>query len=243
MTFPLVAPLGTLAVILVFVQAEVVAACPLNVTVPVVVVKLFPAMVTELPGSALEGVKPLMVGAGGTVKTTPGLATPPAATATTFPVVAPVGTVAVMLLVVQLVIDVAGVPLNFTALPVPWVLKFAPAIVIEEPIAPVLGVRLVMLGADVTVNVGPAGLETPPSAVTTTDPVVAPAGTTAVMLLVVQLVIDVAGVPLNFTALPVPCVLKFVPIIVTDESTAPVFGVKLVMLGADVTVNVGPAGL
>jgi hypothetical protein len=242
MTFPLVAPLGTLAVILVFVQTEVVAACPLNVTVPVVVVKLFPAMVTELPGSALEGVKPLMVGAGGTVKATPGLATPPDATATTFPVVAPIGTVAVMLLVVQVVMG-AVTPLNVTMLPADWVLKFAPEIVIEEPIAPVLGVRLVMLGADVTVNVGPAGLETPPAAVTTTDPVVAPAGTMAVMLLVVQLVIDVAGVPLNFTALPVPWVLKFVPVIVTDESTAPVFGVKLVMLGADVTVNVGPVVL
>src|SRR5436309_8165783 len=80
MTFPLVAPFGTMAVILVFVQAEVVAACPLNVTVPVVVVKFVPAMVTELPGSPLEGVKLLMAGAGRTVKATPALSTPPDAT-------------------------------------------------------------------------------------------------------------------------------------------------------------------
>ena len=83
-------------------------------------------------------------------------------------------------------------------------MTFVPAIVTDESTAPELGVRLVMLGADVTVNVVPAGLETPPAAVTTTDPVVAPAGTTAVMLLVVQLVIDVAGTPLNVTALPAP---------------------------------------
>ena len=159
-----------------------------------------------------------MLGADVTVSVGPaGLETPPAAVTTIDPVVAPAGTTAVMLLVVQLVIDVAGVPLNFTPLPVPWVLKFVPAIVTYESTAPEFGVRLVMLGADVTVNVGPAGLETPPAAVTTTDPVVAPAGTTAVMLLVVQLVIDVAGVAPNFTALPAPWALKFVPAMVIEE--------------------------
>jgi len=83
-------------------------------------------------------------------------------------------------------------------------LKFVPAMVTEEPIAPVFGVNEVTLGADTTVNVGPAGLVTPPAAVTVTAPVTAPDGTTAVMLLVVQLVIDVAGVLPKLTALPVP---------------------------------------
>jgi hypothetical protein len=67
----------------------------------------------------------------------------------------------------------------------------------------VFGVTEVTLGAAVSVNVGPPVLGTPPAAVTTTDPF-APAGTTAVMLLVVQLLNDVAGMVPNFTALPVP---------------------------------------
>jgi len=76
--------------------------------------------------------------------------------------------------------------------------------VTDEFTAPMFGVSDVTLGADVTVNVGPAGLDTPPAAVTVIGPVVAVPGTTAVMLLAVQLVIVVAAMPLNFTALPVP---------------------------------------
>jgi hypothetical protein len=54
-----------------------------------------------------------------TVKGDPLLATPPAAVTTTFPVVAPLGTAAVILLVVQFVMFVAAVPLNVTLLSVP----------------------------------------------------------------------------------------------------------------------------
>jgi hypothetical protein len=71
----------------------------------------------------------------------------------------------------------------------------------EEPTAPLLGVRLVMLGAGVTVNVTPV-LATPPAAVTTTLPVAAPVGTVAVMLLTPQL-LTVAVVPLKVT-FPLP---------------------------------------
>jgi hypothetical protein len=59
--------------------------------------------------------KLLMLGAGTTVKLTPLLFTPPTLT-TTFPVVAPEGTVATIFVVLQLVTD-AVVPLNFTLLP------------------------------------------------------------------------------------------------------------------------------
>ena len=73
----------------------------------------------------------------------------------------------------------------------------------EDPIAPVGGVRLLMLGAPVTVKETPA-LDTPPAAVTTTLPVVAPVGTTAVMLLSPHAVITAGvAVPVNVT-LPVP---------------------------------------
>jgi hypothetical protein len=75
-------------------------------------------MVMEAPGSPLEGVTLLMSGGVNTVKAIPLLGTPPAAVATMFPVVAPVGTMAEMLFVVQAEM-LAGVPLNVTALPAP----------------------------------------------------------------------------------------------------------------------------
>jgi hypothetical protein len=85
-----------------------------------------------------------MLGVGRTVNDTPLLALFETVTIT-FPVVAPVGTVATMLEAPQLV-TVAVVPLNFTVLE-PWLLpKFEPAIVMEAPTAPELGVKLEMLG-------------------------------------------------------------------------------------------------
>ena len=81
---------------------------------------------------------------------------------------------------------------------------------------------------DVTVKLTPL-LATPPT-VTTTFPVVAPAGTGTTMLVAFQLV-GVAAVPLNVTVL-VPCVdPKFVPVIVTDTPTAPDVGAKLDTFG------------
>jgi hypothetical protein len=71
-------------------------------------------------------------------------------------------------------------------------------------------------------------LATPPT-VTTTFPVVAPAGTGATMLVALQLV-GVVVVPLNFTLL-VPCVVpKFAPEMVTELPTAPDVGLTLAML-------------
>ena len=86
-----------------------------------------------------------------------------------------------------------------------------------------------MLGAGTTVNNTP--LLALPLTVTTTFPVVAPVGTKATIELVLQLVIVVADVPLNFTVLE-PCVEpKLLPAIVTDAPTAPEFGARLVMVG------------
>jgi len=141
-TFPVVAPVGTTAVMLPVFQALIVAEVPLNVTVPCVLPKFDPAITIDEPTAPLFGVRLVMVGVGITVKLTPLLATPPAVT-TTFPVVAPVGTVAVMLVPVQVVV-VAVVPLKVT---VPELPKFEPAITIDEPTAPLFGVRLVILGA------------------------------------------------------------------------------------------------
>src|SRR2546427_449379 len=179
-----------------------------------------------------------MLGAGTvTVKLTPLLATPPTVT-TTFPFVAPAGTGATMLVALQLVGAVV-VPLNVTVL-VPRVApKFAPAIVTDAPTNPEVGFKLLMLGAG-TVTVKLTALLATPPTVTTTLPVVAPAGTGTTMLVAFQLV-AVAAVPLNLTVLD-PCVApKFAPAIVTEVPINPDVGFKLVMLGAGaVTVKFTP---
>ena len=148
-TFPVVAPVGTGATMLVALQPVGAAVVPLNVTVllPCVAPKFAPAMVTAVPTTPEVGFKLLMLGAAAvTVKLVPLLATPPTVT-TTFPVVAPVGTGATMLMALQLV-GVAVVPLNLTVL-VPCVApKFAPVIVTDNPTAPEVGLKLAMAGVD-----------------------------------------------------------------------------------------------
>src|SRR5215510_12357710 len=75
--------------------------------------------------------------------------------------------------------------------------------------------------------------------VTTTLPVVAPAGTGTTILVADQLV-GVATVPLKATAL-VPCTApKLVPVIVTGVAACPLVGDKLVMLGGTATVKLTP---
>jgi hypothetical protein len=103
-----------------------------------------------------------------------------------------------------------------------------PDIVTPDPIAPEMGDNELILGACTTVNKTPL-LEVPLT-VTTTLPVVAFSGTFALIELELQLVIVVATTPLKVT---VPCeVPKFLPAIVIEALTAPLFGVKLVIEGA-----------
>src|SRR6266853_451917 len=78
-----------------------------------------------------------------------------------------------------------------------------------------------------------------PLTVTTTFPVVAPAGTGTTTLVAAQLV-GVAVVLLNLTVL-VPWVApKFVPVIVTAVPTGPFVGDRLVSVGGTVTVKLRP---
>jgi hypothetical protein len=142
-----------------------------------------------------------------------------------------------MLLALQLV-GVPEIPLNVTVLVPCAAPKLAPAIVTDVPTGPEAGVRLVMLGGVVTVKVMPL-LATPPT-VTTTLPVVAPAGTGTVMLEALHPV-GVPAVPLNVTVLVPWLAPKFVPAMVTEVPTAPDVGLRLVMLGAGiVTVKFRP---
>jgi hypothetical protein len=203
------------------------------VLVPCVAPKFPPLIVTAVPTLPVVGDRLVMLGADpGTVNAAPLLATPPTLTMT-FPVVVPAGTGTTMLVADQFV-GAAMVPLKKTRL-VPWIApKLAPAIVTAVPTLPVVGDRLVMLGADpVTVNAGPL-LATPPT-VTVTGPVVAPLGTEATIPVALQLV-GVAFVPLKRTVL-VPCVApKFPPLIVTAVPTLPLVGDRLVILGPVVTM-------
>jgi hypothetical protein len=153
-TFPVVAPPGTGTTMLVALQLAGVALVPLNVTVlvPCVAPKVVPVIVTDVPIDPEVGDRLVIFGA--TVKLTPLLATPATVT-TTFPVVAPLGTGATMLVALQLA-GVAAVPLNVTVL-VPWVApKDVPVIVTDVPAGPEIGESPVMFGLSIPpVNVAP----------------------------------------------------------------------------------------
>jgi len=169
------------------------------------------------------------------VNAAPLLATPLTFTIT-LPLVAPTGTGATMLVALQLV-GVAAVPLNVTVLVPCEVPKLVPAIVTAVPTVAEAGLRLEMLGVVSTVNASPL-LAAPPT-VTTTLPLVAPAGTGAVMLVALQPV-GVAAVPLNFTVLVPWEAPKLVPVMVTEAPTAPEAGLKLLSAGVGTTVKAMP---
>ena len=132
--FPVTAPLGTLAVTRVpapFTE-NVVAATPPNFT-EVAPPKFVPLIVTEVPTGPLVGVKDEIVGVGApvTVKSVVLVAVAPPLVTLIFPVVAPVGTVAVSWVPVVFQENVmALVPLNFTELvptnPEPWMVTTVP---------------------------------------------------------------------------------------------------------------------
>src|SRR5215470_4596941 len=108
--------------------------------------------------------------------------------------------------------------------------KFAPVIVTAVPTGPLAGVRLVSVGALVVVTVKGRPLLGKPPTVTTTLPLVAPAGTGTARLVDDQLV-GVAVTPLKVMVL-VPCAApKLAPAIVTAVPTGPLVGVRLVSVG------------
>jgi hypothetical protein len=105
-------------------------------------------------------------------------------------------------------------------------------IVTGAPAAAEVGDRLLIVGVATTVNENPELVS--PFTVTTTLPVVAPAGTETTIDVALQLV-GVAAMPLNVTVL-VPVLVtwvapKFVPVIVTVAPTTPDVGDRLVIPG------------
>jgi hypothetical protein len=104
--------------------------------------------------------------------------------------------------------------------------KFVPVIVTEVPTTPEAGDRLAIAGG--TLKLTPL-LDNPPT-ITTTFPVVAPAGTGTTICVALQFV-GVAITPLNVTVLVPGVAPKFEPAIVTDVPTAPEVGARLEIAG------------
>ena len=237
-TLPVVAPAGTVVVIWVLELTVNVAAVPLKLTA-VAPVKLVPVIITVVPTVPLVGLRLVMVEAGTVTVNTRPLLVPPGVVTLTLPVVAPAGTVAIIW-VAELTVNVAAVPLKLTAVAP---LRLLPVMTTDVPGVPLVGLRLVITGAGgSTVNGAP--LLVPPGVVTLTLPVVAPAGTVAVIW-VAEFTVNVAAVPLKLTAV-VP--VKLLPVITTEAPTVPLVGLKLAILGAGVVTVKGrpllvPAGV
>ena len=139
----------------------------------VVPVKAVPVIVTLVPTDPFMGVKLVMPL---TVKFAVLVPVPAGVVTLINPVVAPAGTVAVIL-IDEFTVKVAEAPLKVTAVaPV----KFAPLMVMLVLTRPLVGVKLVIWGRGPTVKLL-ALVAVPVGVVTLMVPVVAPAGTVAVI--------------------------------------------------------------
>lgn len=197
-TLPVVAPVGTSAVIKLSLQLVAVAVVPLNFTVlePWLAPNPAPVIATLAPIPPLAGDRLVIPGPVVTVNVDPLLVPLPTVTRTG-PVVAPAGTGTLIRPVAQLVGD-ARTPLKVITLAPCVDPKFDPLTLTIRPTGPVEGERLEMAGDGTTVNFTPL-LAVPPT-VTTTLPVVAVAGTVAVIAVSVQFV-AVAVTPLKVIVL------------------------------------------
>ncbi|MBZ5544248.1 MAG: hypothetical protein LAO07_11310 [Acidobacteriia bacterium] len=144
------------------------------------------------------------------------------------PVVAPLGTEAVIW-VSEFTVNAADVPLKATEVaPV----SADPEIVTLVPTDPLVGENELMLGGTVTVKLLEL-VAVPLGVVTLIEPVVAPLGTD-VAIWVSEFTVNCAGVPLKAT-LVAP--VNPAPLIVTLVPTVPLVGENVLMLGGTVTVK------
>jgi hypothetical protein len=182
---PVVAPLGTVTVMLVVVDEITVALTPLNLTtlLTAVVLKFVPVIITVAPGAPLDGVKPVKVGIGNTVKLVAVVIATPFTIIDIGPVIAPAGTIALILVEVDEVMS-ATIPLNDTWLSASGVLKLVPVMVTIAPTAALEGLKLVIVGVGSTVKFV-ALLRVILLVVIEILPVVAPVGTFVVRLVAV----------------------------------------------------------
>lgn len=228
---PLMAPDGTTAVICVEeLTVKLVALVFLNCTT-VAPVKFVPVMTTEVPTGPEVGANEVIVGAAAgpvTVKSWLLVAVPLGVVTVIRPVVALFGTVAVIWVPAAFAENVvAFVRLNLTAV-VPT--KFEPLIVTDVPTGPLVGEKFVMFGRHVDPTMKLAVLSPDPSGVVTLIlPVVAPAGTVAVIEVFEFTVGVVWSAPPNSTSV---APWKWLPEIVTGVPTGPHAGVNPSTVGA-----------
>jgi hypothetical protein len=179
--FPVVAPLGTVAVILVPAAFTVkLAETPLNLT-EVAPVNFFPKISTFVPGGPLVGENDVISAAPVTVKLVALVAVPAGVVTVILPVVALAGTFTVILVPALFTLNPgAFTPLKFTEVVPP---KFVPLMVTVVPTGPEPGENDVIDGCeDVPVTTKLVLLRPAPSAfLTLISPVVAPDGTVAVI--------------------------------------------------------------
>jgi hypothetical protein len=233
---PLVAPTGTTAVICVAeLTSKLVAAVRLNVT-PVAPVRFVPVMTTVVPTGPLIGTNDVIVGAvERTVKFEGLAAVPPGVVTPIGPVVAPVGTTAVICVAELTVKLVAAVPLNVTSVaPV----RFVPLITTDVPTGPLVGENDVIVGpggGGVTSKLE-ALVAVPSGVVTAILPSTAPVGTAAVICVPsgdqVKLV---WSTPPNSTRV---APTNFEPVITTFVPTGPLAGEKDEIVGAQSALTV-----
>jgi hypothetical protein len=210
---PLVACAETCAVIWESETTVKVAGTPLNVTT-VAPVRRDPLIVTVVPTTPLDGRKEPTEGGGRRRVKVPPAAVQPGAVTVTGPLVAVAGTCAESL-ESERTANVAGTPLKETAVaPV----RYDPLIVTVAPATP--------LDGESELTVGPRTLKLellvaiPPGAVTAIGPLVAVAGTCAVIL-ESETTANVADTPLKATAV---APVKYDPLSVTVEPTSPLEG-------------------
>lgn len=193
---PVVAPDGTVVIILVDVALVTIDEVPLNSTTLFagVVLKFVPVMITVALAAPLVGAKAVIVGVGNTVKFVEPVIVTPLTEIEIGPVIAPAGIIAVMLVGVDAITS-AITPLNETVLFEAVVLKLVPEMVTLAPMAPLEGLKLVIVG-DGNIVKFVVLVTVTPLIVNAILPVVAPAGTVVVMLVAVDAEI-IAGVLLN----------------------------------------------
>lgn len=189
------------------------AGVPLNVT-DEALSRPVPVIVTVVPTGPLTGEKPVTAGTGITVKPLVVVAFPPVVATVMVPVMAPAGTVVVI--VRGVAANAAAIPLNVTA-SVPA--RPVPLIVTDVPTIPLVGAKLVIVGVTVKFVVLAT---TPPAVVIVIGPVTAAAGTTATICVDVSLVI-VPATPPNLTD---TAPARLVPVIVTLVPVGPLSGEK-----------------
>jgi hypothetical protein len=224
---PVVAPAGTVAVILVPLTTLNVAVTPLNVTL-VAPVRFVPVIVTVVPTGPKVGVNEVIVGAAAAIVTLKFCvlqSLPPGVVTQIFPVTAPVGTVA-LIFVAESTVKFAETPWKVTLVaPV----KSVPVIVTDVPTGPLVGEKEVTVGLAEAVTVKLCELVVVPSGVVTPiGPVVAPGGT-VVLILVFEVALNMADTPLNVT---LEAAIRSVPVIVTDVPTGPLVGENEEIVGA-----------